>query len=393
MKCRIIKPADSGVVQAPPSKSAAHRMLIAAGLSGIDIENFCKDVSQDMDATRDCIKGILSDAKVKQVSCGESGSTLRFMLPIAGALGANTQFRAAGRLPNRPLGALREALESHGCTMSKEGNNPICISGQLKSGEYTLPGDISSQYVTGLLMALPLVKKDSHITIVGKLQSKPYVDLTMDTLTKAGIKIVEKPYGYMVPGGQKYNLPVKYVESIEGDWSNGAFWLVMKAIRSMGIECEGLDLASAQGDKAIVDIISGASQKGELIVDASDIPDLIPVVSVLASARRKGLITRVINGERLRYKESDRLKAVARVMNGLGADIEELEDGLIIKGVEKLKGGEADGCNDHRIVMMAATAACISENPITIDGYEAVAKSYPNFFDEYQKLGGEIEWL
>ena len=161
----------------------------------------------------------------------------------------------------------------------------------------------------------------------------------------------------------------------------------------MGFECEGLDLASAQGDKAIVDIISGASQKGELIVDASDIPDLIPVVSVLASARRKGLITRVINGERLRYKESDRLEAVARVMNGLGADIEELEDGLIIKGVEKLKGGEADGCNDHRIVMMAATAACISENPITIDGYEAVAKSYPNYFDEDQKLGGEIEWL
>lgn len=416
MNCIITKPVSGGTVKAIPSKSAAHRLMIAAGLSGLSLEGKAEGLSQDISATKECIAVLLGNDRIKNMNCRESGSTLRFMVPVAAALGGCSRFRAEGRLPQRPMDPLREQLMTHGCTMSTQGENPITIEGRLKPGLYEIPGNISSQYVTGLLMALPLCDGDSEIVIEGALQSRPYVDMTLDTLAKAKVSVYEETIEagrdsheartvFRVPGNQKYNLPEKYIDNIEGDWSNGAFWLVMDAVSRAGrergdglsefsgITCEGLDSSSAQGDKEILRWLHITETDETIDIDVGDIPDLVPILSVLASARKKGAVTNIVNARRLRYKESDRLKAVSRVMNGLGADISELEDALIIRGVESLEGGTAEGYNDHRIVMMAAASRCISRGDIEITGCEAVNKSYPKFFEDYVSLGGEVTCL
>ncbi|MGN0701906.1 MAG: 3-phosphoshikimate 1-carboxyvinyltransferase [Lentihominibacter sp.] len=416
MDCRITRPVSGGTVKAIPSKSAAHRLMIAAGLSGLSLEGRADGLSQDISATKDCLEVLLGEAEIKEMNCRESGSTLRFMVPVAAALGGCSRFTAEGRLPERPIEPLKLQLEAHGCTMSPRGENPIRVEGKLQAGMYEIPGDVSSQYVTGLLMALPLCSGDSEIVIDGILQSRPYVNMTLDTLAKAGVAVHEELRAgagdseriqtvFRVPGNQKYCLPEKYIDNIEGDWSNGAFWLVMDAVSRIrapkksegiefaGIECLGLDGESAQGDKAICRWLSITDTDEAVDIDVADIPDLVPILSVLASARKKGAVTRIVNARRLRYKESDRLKAVSEVMNGLGADIDELEDALIIRGVETLAGGTADGYNDHRIVMMAAAAACISRGDVVIKGCEAVNKSYPKFFEDYVSLGGEVTCL
>lgn len=390
MNCTVVKPVKSGSIKAIPSKSAAHRLMIAAGLSGHSLEGLCEGLSVDITATKECIDALMSDGEVKKMPCRESGSTLRFLIPVTAALGVRGEFMAEGRLPYRPMTALKEQLESHGCRMSSEGENPVWVDGKLESGIYILPGNISSQYVTGLLMALPMCDGDSEIQIDGILQSRPYVDMTLDVLKKSGIVIEESENTFKIAGNQKYNLARSYVEDVEGDWSNAAFWLVMDAISEGNIECTGLDKNSAQGDKAIADWLYIVNTDEEVNIDVGDIPDLVPILSVLASARKKGAVTNIVNAERLRYKESDRLKAVTEVMNGLGADIEENFDSLKIKGVERLKGGQADSYNDHRIAMMAAAAACISDGDIEIIGCEAVNKSYPAFFEHYKLLGGEV---
>lgn len=392
MNLKITKPAQEGCVKAIPSKSAAHRLMIAAGLSGLDLNGKAEGLSEDISATKDCIKVLNTQTGSRGMNCRESGSTLRFMVPVAAALGGRNEFEASGRLPERPMTPLKDQLEKHGCTMSSQGENPIWTEGKLEAGRYDLPGNISSQYVTGLLMALPLCDGDSCIVVDGELQSRPYVDMTLDVLDKSGIKIKEEGNTFRISGGQKYNLPSEYIDSIEGDWSNAAFWLVMDAISEGSIVCDGLDVRSKQGDRKIMDYLHIADTDDETDIDVSDIPDLVPILSVLASARKKGAVTNIVNAERLRYKESDRLKSVTEVMNGLGAQIEERPDSLVITGVERLKGGIADGSNDHRIVMMAAAAACICDEPVEITGWEAVNKSYPSFFEHYQSLGGEIEW-
>lgn len=404
MKATIKKPAGEGIVRAIASKSAAHRMMIAQALSECESTVLCSDTSQDIEATKRCLEALRSGDRVKQLYCGESGSTLRFLLPIAGALGLECEFYMEGRLPKRPLSPLYEEMISKGCRMSPQGQNPLHLSGNLTGGTYAIPGNISSQYITGLLFALPLAEQDSRIDITGRLESSPYIDLTLQALDAAGIKIVSDGRGFDIPGRQRYRLAGEH--HIEGDWSNAAFWLCMSAMTGGSIGCSGLDMDSRQGDRRILDVLESmggrvicendvlriSAVQGRLrgaVIDASEIPDLVPALAV-AAASAEGQTT-IKNAGRLRLKESDRLRTVSTVLAALGADISELSDGLVINGSGHIRGGSADSFGDHRIAMMAAAAACISGGEITISGAEAVNKSYPGFYRDYQTLGGVID--
>ena len=404
---KITKAPNGGVVNAIVSKSAAHRILIAAFLSGLDLTDRCDGLSDDISATKACLLNMgeaqsRGTAHCCEVPCGESGSTLRFLLPLAGALGIESDFICLGRLPDRPMDPFLECLAQHGCLV--EGRNPKHLTGKLTGGIFRLPGNISSQYVTGLLMALPILQEDSVISIDGRLQSRPYVDMTLSVLQKAGIEIEETENEFKIKGGQKYNLDAFALENIEGDWSGAAFWIAMDAMlrlqdaaggQEKRIDCIGLDPQSAQGDKEIETIAETVLESGSapIDIDVADVPDLVPALGALACARPEGSVTNIVNAGRLRFKESDRLHAVTVVLSGLGADIEEQEESLTIRSTGGLTGGQADSFGDHRIAMMAATAACIAQEEVTIIGAEAVKKSYPRFFEDYQKLGGEVQWL
>ena len=436
MTVKIIKPIQGGIIHAIPSKSAAHRLLICAALAKSDGEVFicCPQSSEDIDATVRCLTSLganirygnrdeesgffvtplnMTDAVNKCVlNCGESGSTLRFLLPVCGALGVDVSFEMGGRLPLRPLTGLYEEMTSHGCKLSPHGSSPLTCSGRLSGGEYILPGNISSQFISGLLFALPLLEADSVICLTSELESRPYVDMTLDALNLFGIKIVEEQSNgtplFYIKGGQKYHSPNTSIH-VEGDWSNAAFWLSAGAICASGqsITMKGLDLHSRQGDKAVIDILSrfGANvftkPCGSIIVsretlrgieiDAANIPDLVPVLAAVASVANGETVIR--NAERLRIKESDRLKTVAETLNSLGADVRETDDGLVIHGKCALIGGEAQSFGDHRIAMTAAVLSSVCREAVTIHGAEAVNKSYPTFFDDFIALGGTIETI
>jgi 3-phosphoshikimate 1-carboxyvinyltransferase len=274
----------------------------------------------------------------------------------------------AGRLPLRPLDALRDEMTAHGCVIS----GSLTCKGQLTSGEYTLPGNVSSQYVSGLLFALPLLSGDSVIRVTGVLESRPYVNMTLDALRSFGVTVIEEGRCFKVPGNQRYRSPGKV--SVEGDWSNAAFWL------AAGANVTGLDLCSTQGDKAIVDMLKLIPGS----IDVSDTPDLVPALAAAASVVTGKTI--LCKAGRLRIKESDRLKTVAASLSSLGADITETEDSLVIIGRKSLPGGETESYGDHRIVMMASTVRCAG--PVIIHGAEAVNKSYPRFFEDFTALGG-----
>ena len=385
------------------SKSDAHRALICAALAKEPCQVACRGTSKDIEATASCLQA-LKEGRA-DMHCGESGSTLRFLLPVMGALGHKAAFHMEGRLPQRPLSPLYEELEAHGCTLSPQGQIPLTIEGQLQPGTYTLPGNVSSQYISGLLFALPLLEGDSRIIIEGILESTPYVDMTINTLSHFGITIETMGNGFSVPGNQVYTAPKTYI--VEGDWSNACFFLAAGAITEGGITVKGLDPDSLQGDKAILDILKemGASVEitpdavtvtpGETlrgtVIDVSQIPDMTPILSVLALAAIG--TTEIINAGRLRIKESDRLAAITETLTALGGRVEELAEGLVIKGGSRLQGGIIDTHNDHRIAMMAAAASLISDGTVTIRGAEAVKKSYPDFFDVWKEagLGDRIE--
>ncbi len=404
MKAVIKKPAKMGTVRAIASKSMAHRMMIAQALSECESTVLCRDTSEDIEATKRCIEALRVEDSVKKLYCGESGSTLRFLLPIAGVLGLECEFYMKGRLPQRPLSPLYEEMLSKGCNLSPQGQTPLRLSGRLTGGRYMMPGNISSQYITGLLFALPLAGEDSRIDISGRLESSPYIDLTLQVLDAAGIKVFSDDKGFDIPGGQHYRL--EGTHHIEGDWSNAAFWLCMSVMTGGSISCSDLDMNSRQGDRRILDVlesmgasimcedgkISVSAAHGRLrgaVIDASEIPDLVPAIATVAVAARGQ--TRITNAGRLRLKESDRLKSVSAVLKALGADISEFSGGLVINGSGSIRGGSADSFGDHRIAMMAATAACISRGEITISGAEDVNKSYPGFYRDYCALGGVID--
>ncbi len=388
-------------ITAIASKSDAHRAMICAALSQLTSGRNCQihvdSGSKDIEATAACLSAFLAGEET--MLCGESGSTLRFLLPVMGALGHKASFYGEGRLPERPLSPLYEELTAHGCVLSPKGSRPLTISGKLKAGTYTMPGNVSSQYISGLLFALPLLAGDSKILLEGKLESRGYVDMTLQVIRKFGIQIEESDTGFTVPGGQKYQAPQSYV--VEGDWSNSCFFLVAGALTEGGICVKGLSQQSLQGDKKILDLLKNfgaevCQRESEVVVkpgklrgitiDASQIPDMVPILAVLACAAEGRTV--IENAGRLRIKESDRLATVSQVLNGLGAKVKELPEGLIIEGLagEQMSGGTADGANDHRIVMMAAISSLLCKEPVIITGAEAVSKSYPDFFWDLKKL-------
>lgn len=410
----IIPGLRSGQMKIPASKSQAHRYIIAAGLSGRESDIICDGISEDIAATMACLKGLGAEfegdlkihckpvtgqpAEECELQCGESGSTLRFMLPVAGALGAKGHFVMKGRLPERPMAPFDDELRKHGMKIRKEGNL-LHFEGQLKAGAYTLPGSISSQYISGLLLALPLLDGNSILTITDKIESRDYIIMTEETLERAGIRFEKKGNVYEIPGRQKYNMPE--LTDVEGDFSNAAFFLSMGALSPLGITVKGLNNASKQGDRRIVDIlkafganvVEGQSEvfvsrkelKG-ITIDAAMIPDLVPVLSVVAAAAEGE--SRIINAGRLRLKESDRIESTVNMINNLGGRALGTPDGLIIQGTGKMQSGFVDTCGDHRIAMSAAVAACISTGEVTVKDETCVNKSYPRFWDDFASLKG-----
>jgi len=413
----------NGVVRAIPSKSQAHRALICAALADKPTTIECEGGSDDIAATADCLSAL--GAKIKRGSgvyevhplkrgtndiatlgCGESGSTFRFMLPIVGALGCKASFILKGRLPERPLSPLYEELVRHGAELSPQGSVPFHASGRLAPGRYSLDAGVSSQFISGLLFALPLLDEDSELQLTGQAESFPYIELTLAMLDIFGIQTEFKGNVFSIPGRQTYCSPGK--ARVEGDWSNAAFWLSAGAVGAGSVTCTSLNFKSRQGDRSILDIltkfgahieiiesdsrvtVSGGKLRG-IEIDARDIPDLVPVLAIVGS-RAEGT-TVIRNAGRLRTKESDRLAAVSAVLRALGADADETDDGLIIHGPSAFKGGQVSSCGDHRIAMSAAIAATVCAGPVVIQGAQAVNKSYPGFFDDLRLLGGSIEEL
>ncbi len=410
----VLPGARSGSVNIPASKSQAHRILICAALSGQDTDIICRGISNDISATMDCLNAMGSDitadgngkllvrasrglrSGIRRLHCGESGSTLRFLLPVVGSLGIDCEFIMEGRLPDRPLAPLDSELLEHGMDIEKDGNILRC-SGALQSGHYTIPGNVSSQYISGLLMALPLLEGDSVLEITGTVESADYISMTEQALGLSGISFEKSDSGYSIPGRQRYRLSREL--TVEGDYSSAAFFLCMGALSDAGVTVRGLDLNSLQGDRRITDILTSfgaiVSAQGDgimvrrgglrgMTVDAAMIPDLIPVLSVVAAASEGE--TRFVNAGRLRLKESDRLESTFLLLSALGADIEQLESGLIIRGKPRLSGGRSDSFGDHRIAMSAAVAACVCDGPVTISGAECVSKSYPRFWWDFDSL-------
>lgn len=322
------------------------------------------------------------------VDCCESGSTLRFLIPVAAALGANATFYGQGRLPQRPITTYIRELSKNGITFDYQNTMPFSISGQLTAGEYCLEGDVSSQYVTGLLLALPLLKGDSIIRMLSPLQSRPYVDLTIACMRQYGFAVTELPDGYAVKGNQK---PKACHTAAEGDYSQAAFFCVANALGSH-VQMENLSPESVQGDKKIVEIVDAmcynkkAGKPACFDVDATDIPDLVPILAVLGTFGDAP--SRITGAARLKIKESDRLAAVSDMLNRLGGRVTAYEDGLAIEPVSSLRGGIVDSFGDHRIAMCAAIAATRCTEPVTILHGECVEKSYPQFYEDYNQLGG-----
>lgn len=416
----ILKKADlSGSVQIPASKSVAHRAYICAALASSPTDIICNSDSIDIQATRNCLNTLsraLSGEAVPEpvLDCKESGSTLRFLLPLAcvltGKLRQAISFTGADYLSKRPLSPLLEELCAHGADIRFSGSFPLIVSGGLTPGSYTLPGNISSQYISGLLLALPLLSGDSEIHITGTRESVSYIGLTLAMQKTFGIRITETDYGYFVPGNQSYTSPGTL--TIEADWSSAAFWLVAGTIGKTAPVLTGLSLDSAQGDRAVLQILEGFGAKilqtmdgitikkpsvlHGTVVDASDVPDLIPVLAVVA-AHAEGK-TEFINAGRLRIKESDRIVSTEELLQRLGVRTESTQDILTVYGTAETAHSDSEpitvrSFNDHRIAMSAAVAATVSERPLLLSQAEAVSKSYPTFYEHYQSLGGRTEFV
>lgn len=408
-----------GCVNAPPSKSAAHRAILCAALAALTSPEGSESIlsplalSDDIRATLCAahtlgVRALLRDgvctisagtrpAGPVSLDCGESGSTLRFLIPIAAALGLPAVFTGHGRLPERPIGIYTQLLPQHGVSCRTQGGLPLTMEGQLQPGCFSLPGNISSQFITGLLLALPLLPGDSEIRLTTPLESAAYVDMTVQAMDAFGVEVERTADGWKVPGNQTYR-PCRH--TVEGDWSQAAFFLAAAALGG-NVSVRGLRKDSLQGDKAIVTLLTqgGARLTWEngglrctydrwhgIVIDASQIPDLVPILAAVFSLAEGDTVIR--HAERLRLKESDRLAAMAEGLNTLGARVEETPDGLILHGVPALAGGTAEGKNDHRVVMALAVAALRSAAPCTVTDAGSIRKSYPDFFQDYQQLGG-----
>jgi len=410
MRIRLSSPPTGGTIGAIPSKSAAHRYLICGALAKGKSLITAESTSADIDATVRCLRalgaridrdngrffveGIDMSISAPVLECGESGSTLRFLFPVAAALQGG-EFKTEGRLSLRPMDDLVCAAEMHGARVERHGDR-ITVTGGMKGGEFLISGGLSSQFVSGLLLALPLCGGGS-VCLTDKLMSAGYVDMTVEAMEKFGVTVETFENGFFVPAGSFYrpcDVPVP------GDWSNAAFWL------ASGVRVKGLDPHSPQGDKAICGILENMGAKSDLNadglafegldalhgveVDANDIPDAVPVISILCAAASGNSVIYGIG--RLRLKESDRVRSVSDMLDSLGADFAAEDDRFVIKGRGGLlDGGEIDSANDHRIAMAAAAARYYCKGDVTVSGAEAVAKSYPDFWKDYIKLGGQAD--
>ena len=419
MKVTLTPSTPFGKIKAIASKSSAHRALICAALADRPTEVVCEEINEDISATVRCLNTLGAKITRKESSfivlpirvpkkcpvldCGESGSTLRFMIPVVCALGCDASFVMSGRLPERPLSPLREELEAHGIKFSEVGSNPLTVSGMISAGEYRIRGDVSSQFISGLLLALSVCEGESRLIIEGKTESLPYINMTIDCLYEFDAEPEQVDDGFIIHGKSKLSSPEKLV--IEGDWSNAAFALSAGAIcPGAKVSVFNLDPESAQGDRKIIELLVrfGADirrkgdcftvRPGELFgidIDAADIPDLVPILAVIATAA-KGR-TLIYGASRLKIKESDRLSSVTDMLTSLGADVIKTEDGLIINGGERLVGGTVSSANDHRIAMSAAIAALTCSEQVTITNAEATAKSYPAFWNDLASLNVTVD--
>ena len=427
MKIKIRPGKLNGTIEIPPSKSYSHRAVIAAALaengkkSKIDNLKFSVDITTTTDIMENwgaeierfesALEIIGNGGKVvprdKYVQCNESGSTIRFLIPVGITSKNELVFDGKGKLVDRPLDSYYRIFDKQGLKYETTGGKlPLTVNGKLKPGNYEIDGNISSQFITGLLYALPLLEGDSKLIINKNLESKGYVDLTLEILKLAGIEIVNNDYkSFDIRGNQTYK-PFDY--TVEGDYSQVAFWIVagiISANRDNEVKCLHVNKNSLQGDREIIEIVTRMGAKLEIfddyvivkpsktkgtVIDISQCPDIGPVLTVLAALSEGE--TRIINGERLRIKESDRITSIKTELNKLGGNVSEEGDSLIIQGVEGFRGGvTVNAWNDHRIAMSLAIASTRCEREIILEEAESVRKSYPHFWDDFVKMGGEIE--
>lgn len=416
MQVRIKPINPNGKITAIASKSDAHRAIICASLSENKTDIHISHISKDIEATLDCIKNMGAEfikkdnvyeitpiKKLEQnlvLDCNESGSTLRFLLPVLSALGVSATFVGTGRLPQRPMELIVDLLKEHGNSFSSS-HLPITVSGKTQAGIFNIAGNVSSQFISGLLFALPLLKEKSVIRITSALQSSAYVNMTIDTLKKFAINVDRNENEFIINSIDNYTSPTEYI--VEGDWSNAAFFMVLGAIGGK-VTIKNLNFNSRQSDKMLIDVLSlvGVNYKisnNEITVekskikpfnfDVSECPDLFPVLSVLACAAT-GKST-LYNAERLRIKESDRIKTTKELILKLGGNAEETNDSLIIYGSGKLNGGTVESYNDHRIAMSAFVASAICDNDIILKDVEAINKSYSSFSEDFKSIGGKVD--
>ena len=411
MNLKILPTRLHGAVTPPTSKSQAHRLILTAALADGVSRLEPISMSQDIQATISCMEalgaafswegqcltvtGIFTEGKrptfteLPRFDCGESGSTLRFLIPVALAVAGGGVFTGHGRLMERPQEPYFRLFEEKGIDYAQK-DGVLTVRGTLQPGDYELPGNVSSQFFTGLLFALPLVGGTSRLRATTPLESWDYIAMTIDTLTGAGVVVTGNEAGdaFHITGPMTY-LPGD--RTVEADWSNAAFWYAAAFLDSR-LEIKGLNHQSTQGDARIARLYWVLARPGDAEIDVSQCPDLVPPLAVMAALRGEGKTTRLVNAGRLRLKESDRLATVTEVLTALGAQMEEGPDFLRFVGANELPGGTTvSGHNDHRIAMMAAVAAIGCLAPVTVTGAECVAKSYPDFWRDYQALGGQIE--
>ena len=384
----------SGQIAAIPSKSQAHRALICAAFSHTPTTIYCREISRDIEATVDCLCALSAEIKrnadgyivtpAKEIpdtatlDCGECGSTLRFLLPVVAALGVDTTFCLSGRLPQRPLSPLWEVLGGMGCQLTRPTENTVRCQGKLHTGTFTIDGGVSSQFISGLLFAMALLPGKSQLHLTGKTESAPYIQMTRDMLQRFGVTSED----FAICGNFPFRSPGQL--PIEGDWSNSAFFLAANTLGST-VSVTGLDNNSPQGDRVITDILK--SLTCFTTVDAADIPDLVPILAVKACQKQGACFTNI---KRLRLKESNRVKSTAALLNSLGGEVMVTENEMTVTPAV-FHGGTVDAMGDHRIAMAAAIAATAATGPVTILGAECVAKSYPGFWEDFRKLGGNYE--
>lgn len=415
MTVTLHTPAPHGTLRAFPSKSEAHRALICAALADAPTQIACDATNDDIDATVDCLCALGADIArtyggflvtpinrapaSARLDVRQSGSTLRFLLPVIAALGTTAHVTRRGRLPARPLSPLTSLLCAHGTCITESADGTSEISGRLCGNDFAIAADISSQFISGLLFSLPLLDLDAPCTIslIGQVQSRPYLDMTIATMAAFGVHVREQDATLLIPAHSRYRSPAAL--TVGGDWSGAAAFACMGAVGKHPISITGIDPQSVQGDRAILSIlaqmgadvqigtdtvtISPAPLHG-IKIDATDIPDLVPVLAATAALAQG--TTHIVGAARLRTKESDRLNATASVLCALGADVTETEDGLIIVGKPTLSGGTVDTFDDHRIAMTAAVASLGCQSPVTINGAQAVNKSYPTFWEQVSML-------